>query len=222
MGHLESGGANWHFAVEGRQAGPVGFEQLHRMAQSGSLRSSDLVWRVGTPQWVSAGSIPGLFGSGGRPVASSATEVASPQSGTVHGLLVWILICWVPSIAIALLSQKFPEHAAVLTVLNWGAVLGSGVWAGIDSSKLGFRRYRSFVAQRPIAVGIVVALFWVVAFPWYLSDRERLKARQLPAASDAGSTTGWVVARVVAAIGLFAAYVIIVGALFVALGFVRV
>jgi hypothetical protein len=51
----------WYYAQDGQQAGPVSAEQLQRLARSGRIRDTDLVWREGLPQWIQARSVGGLF-----------------------------------------------------------------------------------------------------------------------------------------------------------------
>src|SRR6185295_15452937 len=41
----------WYFAKDGSQQGPVSDDQIRRMAQDGSLRREDLVWREGMAAW---------------------------------------------------------------------------------------------------------------------------------------------------------------------------
>jgi hypothetical protein len=54
-------------------------------------------------------------------------------------------------------------------------VVGTSVWAGIDSSKLHLRRYQSGISYGPVALGILCAMFWIVGFPWYLSMRYKIR-----------------------------------------------
>lgn len=48
----------WHFARgDGVRGGPVSETEIRRMLQAGELRSTDLIWREGLPQWQPAGQI---------------------------------------------------------------------------------------------------------------------------------------------------------------------
>ena len=60
----------WYYAAGGNQAGPVGSDELKRLAASGELKPTDLVWRDGLADWTPASKIQGLFGPG--PAAASA------------------------------------------------------------------------------------------------------------------------------------------------------
>jgi hypothetical protein len=51
----------WYFAQAGQQQGPFPESTLRQMLASGQLSPADVVWRQGMPQWVAAGSVPGLL-----------------------------------------------------------------------------------------------------------------------------------------------------------------
>jgi hypothetical protein len=55
-------------------------------------------------------------------------------------------------------------------------VLGTSIWAAIDSSKIGLRRYKSGISYGPVVLFIACALLWIVGFPWYLSMRYKIRA----------------------------------------------
>jgi hypothetical protein len=59
--------AQWHFTRGGTQQAAVSFTELQRLAQSGALARSDLVWSAGMPQWVAAGSVADLYPAGSAP-----------------------------------------------------------------------------------------------------------------------------------------------------------
>lgn len=54
--------ADWFYTNKGTQSGPVDFETLRGMAARGALDAEkDLVWSNGMKDWISAGSVAGLF-----------------------------------------------------------------------------------------------------------------------------------------------------------------
>jgi len=57
-------------------------------------------------------------------------------------------------------------------------VLGTAIWAAIDSSRIQFNRYRSGISYRPVTLFFGVLLLWIVAFPWYLAARYKDKTAQ--------------------------------------------
>ena len=69
-----------------------------------------------------------------------------------------------------------PLHAPALPALM---VIGTAVWVHFDARKLGLGRYRSGL-MNPEVVAIGCILVWIVAFPWYLSTRHRIKLGTMP------------------------------------------
>jgi hypothetical protein len=56
---------SWYYAktgaVDGQQVGPVSWEQLVSLAQTGALTATDLVWNPQFPSWVTVTEVPGLL-----------------------------------------------------------------------------------------------------------------------------------------------------------------
>lgn len=72
----------WYFTRDGKQNGPVSFEQLVAMARSGRLDlSKDLVWTSSMKDWIPAGQVPDLFGS-----AATAADPSNPYAAPVSSL----------------------------------------------------------------------------------------------------------------------------------------
>lgn len=84
--------AEWFYAKDGRQLGPITWEQLYELAITGSVLPTDLVWRQGMPQWSQARTIPGLIApamaSAGAPavVASPMQYTSAPAAGAYSPL----------------------------------------------------------------------------------------------------------------------------------------
>jgi hypothetical protein len=55
------------------------------------------------------------------------------------------------------------------------AVFGTSLWAAIDSSGIQLHRYKSGIALKPFGLSLGCLLLWIVAFPWYLSVRYRIR-----------------------------------------------
>lgn len=53
----------WHYTVDGNQQGPVSASELKRLAASGNLGPTDLIWKEGMAEWKPASSVRGLFSS---------------------------------------------------------------------------------------------------------------------------------------------------------------
>src|SRR5438045_2984856 len=54
---------NWYFARNKQRIGPVPFAHLQQLAASGQLLPADMILEQGTPRWVPAASVEGLFPS---------------------------------------------------------------------------------------------------------------------------------------------------------------
>jgi len=52
---------NWFVGRNGTQQGPYSSAQLKQLVEQGKLLATDLVWREGMPDWVTASAIKGLF-----------------------------------------------------------------------------------------------------------------------------------------------------------------
>src|ERR1700686_677707 len=53
-------------------------------------------------------------------------------------------------------------------------IVGTSVWAGVDSSRLQLGRCQSGISYSPVVLGILCSMFWIVGFPWYLSMRHKI------------------------------------------------
>lgn len=69
--------ADWYYAKNGQQKGPVSSAELKRMAQAGEIGPDDLVFREGGTNWVAASTVAGLFPAGG--VSNKATPAPAPR-----------------------------------------------------------------------------------------------------------------------------------------------
>lgn len=66
-------GAMWYYSQNNQQKGPIRFEALRSMVQSGVVSRATLVWKDGMPVWTPAGQTPeisALFGSTPPPMAN--------------------------------------------------------------------------------------------------------------------------------------------------------
>jgi hypothetical protein len=56
--------------------------------------------------------------------------------------------------------------------ISWIMVLGTALWAAIDSSKI---HLKSGISYGPVILFFGFALLWFIAFPWYLIVRHKIK-----------------------------------------------
>ena len=54
-------------------------------------------------------------------------------------------------------------------------VIGTALWAAIDSKKIKLKEYKSGVSYGPIVLFISICFLWLAGFPWYLHVRYKIK-----------------------------------------------
>jgi hypothetical protein len=69
----------WYYAKEGQRLGPITFEQLKELANSGAIQPATLAWCEGMPEWTAAGKLKDLT----FPVAPPAS---SPSAHDEYGV----------------------------------------------------------------------------------------------------------------------------------------
>ena len=80
------------------------------------------------------------------------------------------------TIALLLLTSFIGLNIAGRSVsLSWFMIFGTAIWAAIDSSKIQLTRYKSGISMEPIGLFFGFLLLWIVAFPWYLAIRHKIK-----------------------------------------------
>lgn len=57
----------WYYVSNGNQVGPVSLFDLKQAASAGKFTPNDLVWQEGTPDWVAANTVAGLFPAATQP-----------------------------------------------------------------------------------------------------------------------------------------------------------
>lgn len=108
-------GNEWYYVKSGKQLGPFSWFQLGQLAKSGVLQPADLIAQAGTPHWVAASTVPGLFDSAIRP----ATECRAPSAPSASPT-------WQPvTTSSSQSSGRFVAIAAAAGVLT--VVLGGGL-----------------------------------------------------------------------------------------------
>jgi len=79
------------------------------------------------------------------------------------------------TIALSLLTSMVGFGIADRTLyLSSVVIVITAIWAAVDSSKVQLKRYRSGISCGPVALFFGFLLFWIVAFPWYLSVRYKI------------------------------------------------
>ncbi len=70
----------WYYVRNGTQTGPVSFDELKSAAAAGQLAPIDLVWQEGTPDWVPARTVAGLFAGPPLPASKASALPGAPES----------------------------------------------------------------------------------------------------------------------------------------------
>ena len=79
------------------------------------------------------------------------------------------------TIALILLTSFFGLNiAGRYFPFSWFMILGTAMWAAIDSSKIQLKRYKSGISYGPVVLFLGFVLLWVIAFPWYLIVRHKI------------------------------------------------
>jgi len=55
-------------------------------------------------------------------------------------------------------------------------ILISCIWAGIDSSKIELKKYKTSLSCSPFVLFLGCLLVWIIVFPWYLIVRGKIKS----------------------------------------------
>ncbi len=80
------------------------------------------------------------------------------------------------TIALVLLTSLVGINIAGVRVsLSWFMVVITAIWAAIDSAKIQLKRYKSGISYGPAVLFFCFLLLWIVAFPWYLIMRHKIK-----------------------------------------------
>lgn len=68
-----------------------------------------------------------------------------------------------------------PQDSGAIPGVVWLMVIATAVWAGIGSSRLEFRKYKTGMSYHPVTIFLVHLLLWVVVFPWFLTVRDNIR-----------------------------------------------
>jgi len=199
----------WHFSINGKQAGPISSSELKQLASSGRLSRNDLVWKDGLPNWVAAEKLKGLFPAlensfqptlppripplqpSPPPLISNTSSIA----GIDNNFLASGLPRKKPSEALAIAMLVTPVVASLIlflvnltenmqVILAWGTVCITGVLGFIDAKSLGMGSPTDLKPTGkkhtgPIAIAIGIIGVWIIGFPLYFNSRKRFGSLNL-------------------------------------------
>jgi len=118
-------------------------------------------------------------GGGGQFISHSRAPTVSGVTPltTTQGVLIAFGLFIGLSIFGGIVANFLGSAGAAIT-LNALLILGSSVWAGIDSARIRLRDYDSALAAHPITLVLKMLILWVVFFPAYLVARSRILGGQ--------------------------------------------
>lgn len=67
-----------------------------------------------------------------------------------------------------------------VTAALWTMILSTACMASLDWQAIEGRKYKTGLPRHPALVGLAVALFWIVGFPWYLVARANILSGSCP------------------------------------------
>lgn len=168
-------GDQWHYSRAGVQSGPVPAAELMRLAATGQLLPTDMVWAEGMAAWVSASSVKGLFNAVVSPpyvVPPSLPPVAS-ESETItcafcqKPMPLKAIQCsscknWRQDIH--LLIQRYRRLATIQIICLVMGTVGTGLGLGVALKEVG--SIEKVPQSRPFWFIVVYGLFTIGAYLW--------------------------------------------------------
>jgi TM2 domain-containing membrane protein YozV len=71
----------WYYSVDEGRQGPVAAAELKKLADAGTLKPTDLVWKDGMADWAPAKSIKGLFAAAAPAANPAPAKSGEPAAG---------------------------------------------------------------------------------------------------------------------------------------------
>jgi TM2 domain-containing membrane protein YozV len=112
---------DWHYASGGVQHGPVSWDELRSLADSGQLRPDDLVWKKGMHGWVSASLVPNLIPAG---IAPPPLPPSGPGPGSTDRLAAGLLAILLGSLGIHKFMLGMTTQGIIMLLIS---VLSCGI-----------------------------------------------------------------------------------------------
>lgn len=176
-------GEEWHYTSNNQKFGPVSSAELKKLAATGKLKPSDLIWKDGWDDWKPADKIKGLLNLTPPPIprnspsstprgaikpnSPTSSHTRSSQESAQPAL-------WNPFVARALSLVFSPIFGSLVIAKNWKTL---GEDQKEERSMLwvyGFFANWFLVLFLPENVdAFFLAVFWVACLAWALTDAEK-------------------------------------------------
>lgn len=105
-------------------------------------------------------------------ISVGVNEMSPARSKEVSGR-VWT--CLAILITLGLGSTTLLVSAKVEFDVVVPMILVTALWSAFDSYKIQLRKYDSGLSYSPLILFALIALVWIIAFPWYLLTRFKIK-----------------------------------------------
>ncbi len=70
----------WYYIVDGDRRGPVASADLKKLADGGTLKPGDMIWKDGMANWVESKTLKGLFGGDSKSSEQRAAEKPNAEA----------------------------------------------------------------------------------------------------------------------------------------------
>ena len=74
------------------------------------------------------------------------------------------------------MNNENQDLTLFLPCIFWLLMFISSIWAGVDSSKIELKKYKSSLSCSPFVLFLGCFLLWIVVFPWYLIVRSNIRS----------------------------------------------
>jgi hypothetical protein len=157
---------DWYYAQNSERKGPVPFAKLKAMAASGWLAPDDLVWQPGTPNWLPARDVDGLFASSlGRVLQKSITGLRRPAKQAVVKAL---QDAAPPSVPIKTTKPTGRRLRAKRSQIEWGELSPRHLIAGLGGFLAALGIAFTAIAQSNAALAFTLTGLFIAAVGLYV------------------------------------------------------
>jgi uncharacterized protein YkwD len=111
--------AVWYYARDDQKVGPLGFDDLLALTVAGRLAPGDMVWQEGTPRWLPARAVAGLFAPPRPSRARQVIPYALAALLLTVGCALLAALCWRGQTSAADLNSQLKTAAPAGAPVPW-------------------------------------------------------------------------------------------------------
>lgn len=184
---------NWYIVTPKGEQKAIPEAELKSLLKQGFLTGSSQVWEEGTPSWVPVSST--RLWDGPPPLITPPPPPTGPVSPMplVHaqqvsyakplGGFASFLLSLVFAFVVAFLDLAMDADNGLMKFF----VFGSSIWMAVDAAVIKATSFEkghmwgtTFFTHHPFGLFIAGLLLWIIAFPYYLCLRSRIKLGLIP------------------------------------------